>query len=343
MTEEAVLDERRAFAESRQNGIGATDAAALLGLSKWKGRVELYHEKVDDVVLREPSLPAWMGLKVQHIVAELYEAETGRKLRADNGLHRLRGRDYVLAHLDYRIVGDRERGVEVKTAMRMTGWGEPGTEAIPIQYWCQVQHEMLVTGWQVVDVAVLFGHHTYRTYTVKRDEEFLSTYLAAVDEFWLQNVVPGIEPPLDGSKYSAKLVAERYPEDDGSLKPTTAEQRLIVNRLRAAYVQEQEAALALEAAKVAVKDIIGNADGIIGPFGKITWKRPKPSRRTGWQQVADSLRAMFLRAYSALGPDDQAWLAAEGYGVASAAALEDLYTTETASEPRFVMAWKEEE
>lgn len=34
---------------NRQKGIGGSDASTILGINPWKNRLQLYHEKVDEI------------------------------------------------------------------------------------------------------------------------------------------------------------------------------------------------------------------------------------------------------------------------------------------------------
>jgi len=57
--------------EARQSGIGATDAASILGLSSHGSRYSVYIAKTEPAVVTQPSLQAWLGLELEASVAKL--------------------------------------------------------------------------------------------------------------------------------------------------------------------------------------------------------------------------------------------------------------------------------
>src|SRR5262245_12139818 len=70
---------REAWLEARRNGIGGSDAAAVLGCHPWKSALELYAEKigVEDLDLSEPEWVYW-GKVLEPQIAARYMKETGR-------------------------------------------------------------------------------------------------------------------------------------------------------------------------------------------------------------------------------------------------------------------------
>lgn len=67
---------------SRQKGIGGSDAAVVLGLSKWKTPFELWLEKTGQVLLDdEQSDAAYFGTILEDIVAKEFEIRSGKKVR----------------------------------------------------------------------------------------------------------------------------------------------------------------------------------------------------------------------------------------------------------------------
>jgi predicted phage-related endonuclease len=108
-------DQQRAFDEQQRSGVGSTDSPKLLGLSKYGTALTVYERIVGGAPPHQPSLPAWLGLKMQRTVAELYTEATGIRVRADNGHHRHPTLPFIVTHLDYRAWGNRQHLVEAKT------------------------------------------------------------------------------------------------------------------------------------------------------------------------------------------------------------------------------------
>lgn len=286
-----ALDTEREFREQQRSGIGATDTPKILGLSRYGSARTVYERLLSDPSQeQQSSLPAWVGMRIQGTVAELYTAATGYRVRAAKGHYRHKEDDWVVCHLDYRVWGSAFILVECKTRSRMTGWGPDGSEVIPRDVWAQVQHEMFVTGATECHVAVLFGHHTFRVYPIKRNEEFLDTLRPVLRMFWHDNVLAKVPPPLTGHEADGRIVAEQHPDNDAFYRNATPAQVQAVASLRAAADEEAAAAYKLDGAKNRVKEIIGDALGLIGPFGRITWKRTRDATVVNWEGVAGAYR-----------------------------------------------------
>lgn len=286
-----ALDSEREFREQQRRGIGATDTPKILGLSKYGTARTVYERLLSDPSEASPSsLPAWVGLRIQGTVAELYTAATGYRLRAANQHYKHKEDEWLVCHLDYRVWGSPHILVECKTRSRMRGWGDDGSEVVPPDVWAQCQHEMLVTGATECHVAVLFGHHTFRVYPLKRNEEFITSLRPILRDFWHDFVLAKVPPPLTGHPADARIVAEEHPDNDAFYRNATPAQTQSVAALKAAADEEAAAAFKLEGAKNRVKDIIGDAMGLIGPFGRVTWKRTKDATIIDWQSVAKAYR-----------------------------------------------------
>ena len=294
-----MSEERRAFLESRATIIGATDSPKILGLSRHGTALSVYEDKVNPVAdSGEMSLPAWLGLKLQNTVAELYTARTGARVRADNQTHRMKEHPFIGCHLDFRLLGQPDILVECKTRAFQRGWGEDGTDKVPAEIWVQCQHEMLVTGAKRCDVAVLFGHHTFNVYPLPRNEEFLAALVKTLTEFYHDNWQAGVPPLPTGHPRDTEIVKEQNPDHDDEIKAATPEQAQFIQRLSMIRMNAAQAALAKSEAENRLRDMIGTAAGITGPFGTITWKRSKDTTEYGWENIAGSYRSILELIYS---------------------------------------------
>lgn len=289
MTE--ALDELNAFHADRKAGIGSTDSAAILGLSPWKSAHDVWRQKVMGEEPKEPSLPMWLGLKLEDAIAELYTAATSQAVYKDGIQYVLAPRQIMRAHVDYRWTGMPEPApiVECKTSRTKRGWGEPMTDQVPKHYWIQVQHQMAVANVPFVDVAVLFGHDDFRVYRVYRDDDFINSLVTDMEEWWDLYVATQTPPPLDGSEGATRTLRERYPSSTADAIPATSEQSALVRELFT--VREAAAALARSDALLVqkLKDAIGEHAGMHGPDFNITWKDRSGFKKVDWQAVIDSL------------------------------------------------------
>lgn len=308
-TEIPALDELAQFHEERKAGLGSTDSAAILGVSPWKSAHDVWRDKVADNPPREPSLPMWLGLKLQEAVAELYSTNTGHEVEEDPRLYTV-GEGIVRAHVDYRWddetpTGAFNRGalrvtkrdplpsapiVELKTARSKRGWGPYGTDDVPRHYWIQVQHQMAcLPEVPFAEIAVLFGHQDFRVYHIPRSQPFIDSLIQDMQDWWSAYVVTGTPPPVDGTAGAAAWLKDRYPTDSIPAVPATPEQGKLVQELQ--MLRETGTAL-LRAEELVVqklKESIGEYSGMYGSGWSITWKQNKERLKIDWQSVAHDL------------------------------------------------------
>jgi putative phage-type endonuclease len=274
------------FHKERQAGLGSTDSAAILGQSPWATAFTVYQEKTGQVPPRESSLPMWLGQELERTIATLFSAREGKRVRRSNVQHKHPIWPFIVCHVDYRVIGE-PAVLELKTARSTDGWGEDGSTDIPVHYWIQLQHQLMVLGLPYGYVACLFGHYDFRTYAIRRDFDFTDKLAQALVEFWEGNVAAGVEPALDASPAAAQVLRSRYPADTEPALPATPEQAQLVAELLATRSQRMADEKAETALANQVKGIIGEHAGLIGPGWSITWKKSKPQISIDWAAVAE--------------------------------------------------------
>jgi len=210
----------KAWLEARMKGIGASDAAVVMGLSPFKGPVELWGEKTGKIKpadLSENEAVQW-GIRLEPVVADAYAGKTGKKL-VDLGRHTIiigRVAEFAIATLDRVIdVQDNPGVLEIKTtgSERQSAW-EDGP---PLEYQVQVQHQLMVTGLKWGEFAVLFGGQKFGIIRAERNEAFISLLLEKEAQFW-DRVLRDIPPDprtLDGSESTTRAVKKLFPNDSG--------------------------------------------------------------------------------------------------------------------------------
>lgn len=180
---------RAEWLADRKTGIGGSDIAAIMGLSKWRTPMDVYLDKRGESAPQDESEAMHWGNVHEAAIRGHYEAVTGRTVIVPG---MIRGEaSYQIANVD-GLTNDG-RVLEIKTARYPDGWGEPGTDQVPVAYLLQVQWYMLVTGTRVADVAVLIGGNEFRLYEVPADPELQEMMETAADDFW-QCVVNGTPP-----------------------------------------------------------------------------------------------------------------------------------------------------
>lgn len=290
MEDQEALDLQREFAERQHSGIGSTDTAKILGLSKYGTALTVWDAKVHDPSIDDSrSLPAWLGMQLQSTVAELYRVATGNRVRAANGHYRHKQDEWLVCHLDYKVAGQPDVIVECKTRAYMKGWGEDGSTGIPPDVWAQVQHQMLVTGAIMTHVAVLFGHHTFRVYPVPADTEFHSALRGALKHFWHDNVLAGVAPEPTGHPLDGTYLGKHREPEDGTYLTATPTQAAMVKELVDELNNAKLLELRIAGIQNKIKATLGNATGLYTPYGTVKWATTKDRVYTDWEQVAAML------------------------------------------------------
>ncbi len=279
-----------ACAGDHQNDyLGASDAPAILGLSPWATANDVYRAKVGEAGPDTAGLPAYFGLAMERPIADLYEEETGVRLRKSRRLERIAGFPFLGTHLDY--TGAKGLIVEIKTAGSAKGWGEAPDGEVPPHYWAQVQHQMMVMGRDSVDIAAVIRSREFRRYTVPRDDAFIAEMRAELERFWWTHIEPHEPPEVDGTERTRAWLASQHPDETGDIRPATAEQQLLVQALRESRDTLREAKAADELLANRIREVIGDDSGLRGEGFTITWKRTKDGKPvTDWQAVAAAYR-----------------------------------------------------
>jgi len=171
--------------------------AAILGLSKYRTPYEVWESKVNGS--RQDDNPAMMwGRLLEPVVIKHFENSNGVNVYDNNKLY-TSDVEFLKCHPDGLFM---KNGIlhllEVKTvstaAYRM--W-----DGMPLEYYCQVQHNMYCTGARKAVLAYLvLDSRFYGEIAVDYDEEFVQKQNAYLIEWWNEYVV--------GNKAPLKLLAD---------------------------------------------------------------------------------------------------------------------------------------
>lgn len=199
-------------AADREHFIGGSDIGAILGLNPWKSAYTLWAEKTG--LIKSPNisdkLQVWLGHKLEQVVADRYEMETGRKVRQSLMSYGIEEYPYLRGHVDRLVVGEH-RGLECKTTSSYNRTDYDSGD-VPPAYYAQCQFYMLVTGYQVWDIATLRDNREFFIQEIKRDDEYIAQMLAAAAAFW-QCVTSVTPPAVDGTESTSDSLGYIYPGD----------------------------------------------------------------------------------------------------------------------------------
>lgn len=280
-----IVKSREDWLSVRARGIGASESAAILGVSPWKSGLQLFYEKKGlEPLGAGESFARTLGLALEGPIADLYRDETKRVVfRPQPGQFDVMTHATIpqmLATLDGRIVVPEtdpvaklrgKQGVlEVKTAAisKAAVWREEP----PIDYQVQVQHQLAVTGFEFGVCVALIGGVSLKYADIKRDPEFIELLEAAVTEWWRRFELND-PPPPDGTEGTKEFLKRLY----GKVQPTSATLGPDAiewdNQREQALIEIKRATSAKLEAENHLKVLIGeNVQGLLPNGVVFTWK-----------------------------------------------------------------------
>lgn len=294
--------------EMRRTGIGASEIAALAGLSKWSSPIAIYEAKLG-IGPDLDSYAADLGVEIEAPIARVWAKRAKRFLSMVDTLRHPKlpfavatPDRAVYASAEARgdgrrlktIVSDAEKLLQVKsTNWRMRHlWGDEDTDSIPDEYLVQAHWEGSVAQQQIVDFAVDFDKTSLHTYRVIVDEQvFLSLYEIA-ERFMKDHVLARVPPPPDATERYHEFITRSFPREtlkDFETVQPSAEPSLLeaINTYAKLQTVEKRMKALKQLARNRIEARIGGAPGLLGEFGKISWKKTKDRQVTDWKKVAD--------------------------------------------------------
>ncbi len=183
--------------EARMKGIGGSDAAAAIGVSRWKSPLQLYLEKAGEIEQPEVGEAAYWGNVLEAVVADEFAKRTGKKVQRVNRILIHPEHQHMIANIDRRVVGENAI-LECKTTGAWNAKDWEGDD-IPPEYVIQVMHYLAVTGAEKAYFAVLIGGNRFEWKEIARDEELIAMMVERERAFW-DCVETETPPPLSESK-----------------------------------------------------------------------------------------------------------------------------------------------
>ncbi|MDP8971176.1 MAG: YqaJ viral recombinase family protein [Actinomycetota bacterium] len=209
---------REQWLAARRTGIGASEIAAVLGISPYESPFSLYWRKKLGTDTPENEQMEW-GRRHEWAIAKKF-AENHAEFYIENPndtIWRHPDHPWMLATPDrllWTLDGDDADELiglaQIKTCYSFDDWGEPGTDQIPAYYRAQVQQEMAVMGVDRCYVPVLAGGCHYREYVVDYDPADVELIVKAGAEF-MRRLDADDPPDIDGSEATTRTLKQLHP------------------------------------------------------------------------------------------------------------------------------------
>ena len=264
--------------ETRRSFIGGSDAAAILGLSRWRTPLQVWAEKTGQIQPEDISekLNVKLGVRLEDTVAELFCEATGFKVRRVNETMFHEKYDFLAANIDRRVVGD-DSILECKTTSAWNAKQWEGEE-IPQEYIIQVLHYLAVTGYSKAYISVLIGNQDFKWKEIRRDEKTINAIVEQEVKFWNEFIVPVVMPTRIMANDSETLFNLFPVEEPNKIISLTDDIQKVVEN-RAALLQDMSSIeTQLDTASNIIKAFLGENEGADSALWKITWKNQNTTR-----------------------------------------------------------------
>jgi putative phage-type endonuclease len=271
------LNSRAEWLEARQKGLGGSDIAAVLGLSPYRGEWDVFLSKTTPPKKEDEEAP-WLerGRYLESGVGQWYADKTGVELEVkDPDKYELyEGEEpWMLGSPDVIVVKPERYGLEIKTSRSTHDWGPSGTDQVPVDYQLQCLWYSKVFDLDRWDVAVLLMmNDSFRRYTLLRDKEVEKHVVDKCREWWDKRIVKGEAPPIDGSGAAGEWLRNRFPKEEGPVRPAFPEEMEITAQLEDVKGTIKQLKLKESELKNRLISSIGDAEGLMWDGGKVTYK-----------------------------------------------------------------------
>lgn len=258
----------------RRSSIGGSDVGTILGFNKYKSAYQLWLDKTGQIEIDtdSPSDAAYLGTALEPFVAKEFEVRTDKRVRVDNHMYFHKDYPFLSANVDRQIVGENAI-LECKTASPYLADKWEG-DNIPEQYIFQIQHYMNVLDKDYAYVCALIWPRIIWK-RVERDQELIDIMQERLINFWENNVVKNIAPPIDGSSATTDFLKERFSSfDQGKQIELGSREDELIRTLNEQKVIAEEVKENIAQIENQIKNELGKEDAEIAvtPKNIIKWK-----------------------------------------------------------------------
>ena len=276
---------REEWLEARRERIGGSDAAAIVGLSRWATPLTVYMDKRGLSPDKPDNIAMRIGRELEETVARLWCEETGKKCQRRNAILINPAYPFAHANVDRWVVGENA-GLECKTTSEMNMKTFRGGE-YPTNYYAQCVHYMMITGADRWYLSVLVGNRELFNFVIERDEEEIAALMEQEKAFYENYLLPGVMPEPTGASQDADALGDIYDNPDPDEIAELDDMGDVFNAYIAAKRSKTLAEQVIAKAEQDIKARLGNAcTGFCGGH-KVTWK---PQTRSDIDK--DALKAM---------------------------------------------------
>lgn len=202
----SVIDDRKTWLEARRHAIGASDLAAILGLSPYRSPWDIWALKTDRASEFQGNEATRLGQVFESGILDYAQHKLGELRRNVRISHDTLP---LAATLDGQCIGS-DRPVEAKTT-GLTGpvagqWGDEGTDQVPEQYLVQVYAQIMCSNSDLGYLFALIPGRGVLQYEIQRQDSVCDKIANFVDVWWTRHIINGEEPSRE--KASLEIVKQ---------------------------------------------------------------------------------------------------------------------------------------
>lgn len=276
------FNSREEWLKAREEGIGASEVASVVGLNPWETPYQLWRRKRGIDKPQEENFMMKAGHYLEDAVARFYQDESGNEIitssatdfmfidKAKPFLRVSPDRTYWLQNMTHN---DDNKGIlECKTTQKSID-----RDDLPKHWFCQVQMLLGVSGYERGSLAWLSSGREFDYTDIAFSPDFYGWLSEEVERFWVDNVVGGVEPDAINvsdvlTKYNRHIDGKLLEVGDDIFKDY---QDLKDLKKQIAALDERK-----ETLEGRIKMAFGDAEAITyGGDTLATWKAPKPSMK----------------------------------------------------------------
>jgi len=260
----------------RRQGLGGSDAAAVCGLSPWKGPYHVWLDKTMghvDEFGPEAEERMWWGQRLEDDILERLTIVTGLGWDPAPGMFAHPDHAWMLATPDAFAADDGELLAELKTVgwRQAHRWDDGG---IPDEYWCQGCHYAAVTGRRTVMFAALIAGQKLEVRTVGYTSDDIDALVEIEERFWTDHVLAEVAPAAAVPDVPLLSALQVEPDDTAE-----ADEPALLAGLLRQYAEAQKAARRKDSLADEIKALIGEHAGLtLSGELAVTWKTVESER-----------------------------------------------------------------
>lgn len=176
----------------RKKGIGASDVPSIMGVSPYKTILDIYDDKVNEVIEETTNYIMELGNKLEPIARAQFEILQDEDYPPTNFVHT--AKQHYRASLD----GYNEA---INKAIEIKYVGKNFFEECPAKYYPQIQYQYAVTLCDEITLVQINNMNKIHCFVVEKNQEYIDEMLKKVDEFWQhvldknRDVIVAMVPP----------------------------------------------------------------------------------------------------------------------------------------------------